>query len=164
MDQMVHQRKQEEEEEKKRQVAFAAQRAERAKVKQESLNKLQETWMTQAQAVALSKPNGKRGKGGKKAEEAPQYESASDVDDPGVGSENSEERAVQADRYGDGSGTSDVQPPLPSSNLKDIGLSSSSDDDIGGDKEDDVSPGRKRKWDIDDNGVEPSSKKFAVGD
>lgn len=98
-------------------------------MKQASLNKLQESWTTQ-EHTTLSKPGGKRGRGRPPtAEEAPQYESESgdDADDL---SNNDDDDAGQADRYGDGAVSTDAggQARLPQANLKDIGLSSSSDD------------------------------------
>lgn len=156
--QMVQQRKQEEEEERRRAESHALQRAERAKLKQASLNKLQESWTTQ-EHTTLNKPSGgKRGK----AEEAPQYES--DSGDDGDDS-NNEDDAGPADRYGDGAATVDAggQTRLPQANLKDIGLSSSSDDSDdedafggeggggGGDEREEApDAGQKRKWDSDD--------------
>lgn len=152
---MVQQRKQEEEEERRRQEAHALEREERAKIKQASLNKLQESWTTQSH-TELSKPGGgKRGRGGAQgSDQAPQYESGSE-DDADVLSDNDEVEAGQADRYGDVTGTSDAQeasPPQP--NLKDIGLSSSSDDSddaFGGDEGREVGGGQKRKWDSDED-------------
>lgn len=151
---MVQQRKQEEEEERRRQEAHALEREERAKIKQASLNKLQESWTTQSH-TELSKPGGgKRGRGGEQgSNQAPQYESGSEEDADEL-SENDEDEAGQADRYGDGAGTNDAQAPLlPQPNLKDIGLSSSSDDSddaFGGDEEREVGAGQKRKWDSED--------------
>ena len=143
---MVQQRKQEEEEARRRQESSALQRAERAKIKQASLNKLQESWTTQSHTT-LSKPGGAK---------APQYESGSD-DDADVLSENEEDETGQADRYGDvGAETSETPAPLRPANLKDIGLSSSSDDSdgvFGGDGDEDREEGgegRKRKWDSDE--------------
>lgn len=166
---MVQQRKAEEEEERQRQASHALQRAERAKMKQASLNKLQESWTTQSHTT-LSKPGGgKRGQ----TDDAPQYESGSD-DDADALSENEEEDGGQADRYGDGAGASDAgaQAPLRPANLKDIGLSSSSDDSddaFGGEGGGDSGPGQKRKWDSDEEegGAEDnasSSKRRTVGD
>lgn len=152
--QMVQQRKQEEEEGRRRQEAHALEREERAKIKQASLSKLQESWTTQTH-TELSKPSGgKRGRGGEQGSgQAPQYESGSE-DEAEELSENDEDEAGQADRYGDGAGTSDAPAPLlPQPNLKDIGLSSSSDDSddaFGGDEEREVGTGQKRKWDSDD--------------
>lgn len=156
--QLVQQRKQEEEEQRRRQEAHALEREERAKIKQASLNKLQESWTTQSH-TELSKPGGgKRGRGGEQgSNQAPQYESGSE-EDADVLSENDEDEAGQADRYGDGAGTSDAQAPLlPQPNLKDIGLSSSSDDSddaFGGDEERDVGAGQKRKWASDEEARE----------
>eukprot|EP00752_Nemacystus_decipiens_P002121 g2024.t1 len=155
LEKMVQQRKQEEEEERRRQEAHALEREERAKIKQASLNKMQESWTTQTH-TELSKPGGgKRGRGGEQGSgQAPQYESGSE-DEAEELSENDEEEAGQADRYGDGAGTSDTPAPLPPQpNLKDIGLSSSSedsDDAFGGDEEREVGGGQKRKWDSDDD-------------
>lgn len=150
--QMVQQRKQEGEEERRRQEAHALEREERAKIKQASLNKLQETWTTQTH-TELSKPgSGKRGEE-QGSGQAPQYESGSEEAEEL--SENDEDDAGQADRYGDGAGTSDAPVPLlPQPNLKDIGLSSSSDDSddgFGGDEEREAGAGQKRKWDSDDD-------------
>lgn len=150
---MVQQRKHEEEEERRRQETHALEREERAKIKQASLNKLQESWTTQTH-TELSKPEGdKRGRGGEQGSgQAPQYESGSE-DEAEELSENDEDEAGRADRYG--AGTSDAPAPLPPQpNLKDIGLSSSSDDSddaFGGDEELDVGAGQKRKWDSDDD-------------
>lgn len=170
---MVQQRKAEEEEERQRQASHALQRAERAKMKQASLNKLQESWTTQSHTT-LSKPGGgKRGMGGQASDDAPQYESGSD-DDADALSENEEEDGGQADRYGDGAGTSDAgaQVPLRPANLKDIGLSSSSDDSddaFGGEGGGDSGTGQKRKWDSDEEeggagDATSSSKRRTVGD
>lgn len=156
--QLVQQRKHEEEEDRRRQESHALERAERAKIKQASLSKLQESWTTQTH-TELSKPNGgKRGRGrSPTAEQAPQYESESG-DDADVLSNNEDDNVGQADRYGDGAGTTDVgaQAPLRPANLKDIGLSSSSDDSdgdpFGGQEErEENGEGQKRKWgDSDD--------------
>lgn len=171
-DQMVQQRKQEEEEERQRQQSHALERAERAKLKQASLTKLQESWTTQSHTT-LSKAGGaKRGRGGQQgSDQAPQYESGSE-DDADILSENEEDEAGQGDRYGDGVGTSDAQTPLGPANLKDIGLSSSSDDsdDAFGGDEDRESAGQKRKWDSDEDDGQAagdgssSSKRRTVGD
>lgn len=152
---MVQQRKQEEEEQRRRQETHAREREERAKLKQASLDKLQESWTTQTH-TELSKPGG--GKGGRGREQssnqAPQYESGSE-EDADVLSDNDDDGAGQADRYGDGAGTSDAQAPLlPQPNLKDIGLSSSSDDSddaFGGEEEREAGSGQKRKWDSDED-------------
>lgn len=155
--QMVQQRKQEEEDERQRAESHALQRAERAKMKQASLNKLQESWTTQ-EHTTLNKPNGKRGRGRPPtAEEAPQYESESGDDADGM-SNNDDDDAGQADRYGDGAVSTDAggQTRLPQANLKDIGLSSSSDDSdeegLGGEVEgEENGAGQKRKWNSDDD-------------
>ncbi|CAM9206048.1 unnamed protein product [Ectocarpus sp. 13 AM-2016] len=155
LEKMVQQRKQEEEEQRRRQETHAREREERAKLKQASLDKLQESWTTQTH-TELSKPGG--GKGGRGSEQgsnqAPQYESGSE-EDADVLSGNEDDGAGQADRYGDGAGTSDAQAPLlPQPNLKDIGLSSSSDDSddaFGGEEEREAGAGQKRKWDSDDD-------------
>ena len=171
--QMVQQRKQEGEEEQRRQEAHALEREERAKIKQASLNKLQESWTTQTH-TELSKPGGgKRGRGGEQGSgPAPQYESGSE-DEAEELSENDEDEAGQADRYGDGAATSDAPAPLPPQpNLKDIGLSSSSDDSDdafgGGDEEREAGAGQKRKWDSDDDeagqGDQTASKRQTVED
>lgn len=77
---MVQQRKQEEEEERQRQESHALKRAERAKMKQASLSKLQESWTSQSHTT-LSKPGGaKRGRGGQSSDQAPEYESGSEDD------------------------------------------------------------------------------------
>lgn len=168
---MVQQRKQEEEEERRRQESHAAQRAERAKVKQASLSKLQESWTTQSHTT-LSKPGGKGGRGGQQSDQAPHFESGSEEDDGDVLSENEEEGVGQADRYGDGAGANDAQAPLRPANLKDIGLSSSSDDSdgvFGGDEDGQDGAGQKRKWDSDDEDGQAgeqatSPKRRTVGD
>lgn len=152
--QMVQQRKEEEEEKRRRQEVHALEREERAKIKQASLNKLQESWTTQMH-TELSKPgDGKRGRGGEQGSgQAPQYESGSE-DEAEELSENDGDEAGQADRYGDGAGTGDAPAPLlPQPDLKGIGLSSSSDDSddaFGEDEEREVAAGQKRKWDSDD--------------
>lgn len=79
---------------------------------------------------------------------------------------------MHADRYGDGAGTTDPPAPSRPANLKDIGLSSSSDDSdgaFGGDEEREDGPGQKRKWDSDDEDGQagnetPTSKRRTVGD
>ncbi|CAN0360608.1 unnamed protein product, partial [Ectocarpus sp. 12 AP-2014] len=155
LEKMVQQRKREEEEQRRRQETHAREREERAKLKQASLDKLQESWTTQTH-TELSKSGG--GKGGRGREQglnpAPQYESGSE-EDADVLSDNDHDGAGQADRYGDGAGTSDAQAPLlPQPNLKDIGLSSSSDDSddaFGGEEEREAGAGQKRKWDSDDD-------------
>lgn len=155
---MVQQRKEEEEEERRRQQAHALEREERAKLKQASLNKIQESWTTQSH-TELSKPgSGKGGRGREQgSNQAPQYESGSE-EDADVLSENEEDEAGQAGRYGDGAGTSNAQAPLPPQpNLKDIGLSSSSDDSddaFNEDEENEAGTGLKRKWGEDDPGQE----------
>lgn len=161
--QMVQQRKLEEEEARLQHEARALERAERAKIKQASLNKLQESWTSQAHTT-LSKPGGgKRGRE-KGSDEAPQYDSGSE-DDAGILSENEEDDGGQADRYGDGAGTSDAQAPLRPANLKDIGLSSSSDDSddaFGGDADPEKGSGQKRKWDSDGEDEEAGDETSAT--
>lgn len=172
--QMVQQRKQEEEEARRRQESSALQRAERAKIKQASLNKLQESWTSQSHTT-LSKPGGGKLGRGEQGSDAPQFESGSD-DDADVLSEPEEDGAGQADRYGDvGAETSETPAPMQQANLKDIGLSSSSDDSdgvFGGDGDEDREEGgegRKRKWDSDEEDgqtEDPASaaKRRTVGD
>lgn len=170
--QLVQQRKQEEEEEKRRKESYALQRAERAKVKQASLNKLQESWTIQAH-TAISKPTGgKRGRGRAQAiEQAPEYESDGSGDDAGAQSNNEDDNAGLADRYGEGTGSPEPRPDEPSrqANLKDIGLSSSDDSDddafgaVDGQQENDG--GQKRKWESDDETpVEENAKRQTVED
>lgn len=174
LEKMVQQRKQEEEDARRRQESSALQRAERAKIKQASLNKLQESWTTQSHTT-LSKPGGGKLGRGEQGSDAPQFESGSE-DDADVLSEPEEDGAGQADRYGDvGAGTSETPAPMQQANLKDIGLSSSSDDSdgvFGGDGDEDREEGgegRKRKWDSDEEdgqAEEPASaaKRRTVGD
>ncbi|CAM9462109.1 unnamed protein product, partial [Hapterophycus canaliculatus] len=129
---------------------------ERAKLKQASLDKIQESWTTQSH-TELSKPGGgKEGRGREQgSNQAPQYESGSE-EDADVLSENEEDEAAQAGRYGDSAGASDAQAPLPPQpNLKDIGLSSSSDDSddaFNEGEENETGTGQKRKWDEDETG------------
>lgn len=171
---MVQQRKLEEEEGRQREESHALQRAERAKMKQASLNKLQESWTTQ-EHTTLSKPSGgKRGRGRPQSTEAaPQYESDSE-DDADELSNNEDNEAGLTDRYGDATGAPDAsaQTRLRPANLKDIGLSSSSDDSdddaFGGEEEGgENGGGLKRKWDSDeDGGAEDhssASKRRTVG-
>ncbi|CAM9129407.1 unnamed protein product, partial [Choristocarpus tenellus] len=150
LEKMVQQRKREEEDERVRQANRAVQRQERAKVKQASLTKLQEAW------THVSKPDPKRGRE-QSTDHAPQYESESG-DEGDIQSDNGEDDTGQADRYGDATGRGEngtenvVSGSLStvSANLKDIGLSSSSDDseeEVGGNLEDE---GGKRKWESDE--------------
>lgn len=164
----MQQRKHEEEKERQLQESHALQRAERAKMKQASLSKLQESWTTQSH-TSISKPGGMKRQG---SDQAPQYESGSD-EDADILSENEEDDAGQADRYGEGPGVaSDAEAPARPSNLKDIGLSSSSDDSddaFGGAGDREESAGQKRKWDSDHEDADtgdsvPTSKRRTVGD
>ena len=123
----------------------------------------------------MSKPGGGKLGRGEQGSDAPQFESGSE-DDADVLSEPEEEETGQADRYGDGgAGTSEAQAPMEQANLKDIGLSSSSDDSdgvFGGDGDEDGEEGgegRKRKWDSDEENGQtedpPSAaKRRTVGD